>query len=360
MIPVRDELSLDELRQEARRLASLSDEGMVVLKLLGLALILEGAQREEAARLVGLGPRSLADAVKRYNAEGIEGLWDRGDGGRPSKLSPEQDAELRQLVLAGPGQPESDCLEFNLDRIRDLVEQKWGIRLDPETVRRKLHAMGLVKLVCRPIHHKTDKAAQEKFKADFPARVAKVAQDHPEARSIEVWVQDETRVGQKSKLGRRWVEKGSSPTTAVHGGFKSAWLFGAFCPQRDIGVAIVVEAVSTEAMSVHLAAVSKAVLPDNHAMVLVDGAGFHATAKDLVVPTNITIVTLPPYSPELSPPEAVWEFLKNGPLLHRLYNTVDDVIDRCCAAWNSLVGEPGRIRSLCSFPWLMTPSPSNR
>ena len=149
------------------------------------------------------------------------------------------------------------------------------------------------------------------------------------------------------------AEKGSGPRAIVHGGFKSVWMFGAFCPERDIGVAIVMETVSAEAMSTHLEVISHAVLPDNHAAVLIDGAGFHATAKDLVVPSNVTLVTFPAYSPELNHAEKVWQFLKGGVLAHRLYRTVEEIIDRCCVAWRSLIDEPGRIRSLCSYDWLM-------
>ena len=108
-----------------------------------------------------------------------------------------------------------------------------------------------------------------------------------------------------------------------------------------------------EAMSTHLDVISHAVLPDNHAAVLIDGAGFHATAKDLVVPSNVTLVTFPAYSPELNHAEKVWQFLKGGVLAHRLYRTVEEIIDRCCVAWRSLIDEPGRIRSLCSYDWLM-------
>src|SRR5664279_4250669 len=134
---------------------------------------------------------------------------------------------------------------------------------------------------------------------------------------------------------------------------ESVWLFGAFCAERDVGAALVVESVSTAAMNAHLAIISQAVLANDHAAVLVDGAGFHAQSKDLVVPSNITLVTLPTHSPELNPAEGVWEFLKNGELMHRLYRTADEIIDRCCSAWKSLANETGRIRSLCSYPWLM-------
>jgi len=349
MIPVRQ----DKDAKGLRLLARLEKVGKVVLRLLGIAHILEGRGREQSASLVGLAPRDLTRAVKRYNAEGIAGLKDRPIPGRPSKLTRAQDAELKQLVLAGPEDRESGDPEFKVRHIVELIEAKWGVRMSAEAVRTKLHALKLEKLVCRPLHDKADPVAQAAFKLALPEKLAKIAADHPEAKKIELWVQDETRVGQKGKVIRRWAEKGSSPRVVVQGGFKSVFLFGAFCPERDIGVAIVMETVSAEAMSTHLEVISHAVLPDNHAAVLIDGAGFHATAKDLVVPSNVTLVTFPAYSPELNPAEKVWQFLKSGVLAHRLYRTVEEIIDRCCVAWRSLIDEPGRIRSLCSYDWLM-------
>jgi len=349
MVPVRQDKSPQELRLSAK----VAKDGKVVQRILGIALILDGRERSEAASLVGLGPQTLARAVERYNADGIAGLSDRTSPGRPPKLTPEQSVDLKRMVLAGPEDRENGCPEFKVRHIVALVKDKWGIRLSPETARTQLHAMNLVHLVCRPKHHQADPVAQAAFKDKFSEALAKIKSDHPEAKHVEVWAQDETRVGQKGKIGRRWAEKGSNPTTLVYGGFKSVWLFGAFCAERDVGAALVAESVSTAAMNTHLAIISQTVLPNNHAVVLVDGAGFHAQSKDLVVPPNMTLLTLPAHSPELNPAEGVWEFLKNGELMHRLYRTADEIIDRCCSAWNSLANEIGRIRSLCSYPWLM-------
>ena len=355
MVPVRQDKSPQELRLSAK----VAKDGKVVQRILGIALILDGSGRGEAASLVGLDPQTLARAVEHYNADGIAGLKDRTSPGRPPKLTREQSADLKRMVLAGPEDREHGCPEFKVRHIVDLVKDKWGICISNETARTRIHAMNLVHLVCRPKHHKADPVAQTEFKEKFPEVLAKIKSDHPEAEHVEVWVQDETRVGQKGKIGRRWAEKGSNPTTLVHGGFKSVWLFGAFCAERDVGAALVVESVSTAAMNAHLAIISQTVLPNDHAAVLVDGAGFHAQSKDLVVPSNMTLVTLPAHSPELNPAEGVWEFLKNGELMHRLYRTADEIIDRCCSAWKSLANETGRIRSLCSYPWLMgKPAPA--
>ena len=99
--------------------------------------------------------------------------------------------------------------------------------------------------------------------------------------------------------------------------------------------------------------IQQAVLPGKHPALPVDGAGFHVESKQIAVPPNITPITLPPYSPEPGPPEGVWKFPEGAIPAHRLYRNISEVIESCCDAWKSLIGEPGRIRSLCSFPWLM-------
>ena len=80
--------------------------------------------------------------------------------------------------------------------------------------------------------------------------------------------------------------------------------------------------------------------------------GWHVS-KELVVPTNLTLIHLPPYSPELNPVERVWEHLRDRWLSHRvLAGGYEAVVDAACAAWNALLAEPGRLRSLTSFTWL--------
>jgi transposase len=79
-----------------------------------------------------------------------------------------------------------------------------------------------------------------------------------------------------------------------------------------------------------------------------DRAGWH-TAKDLAIPANLTPLFLPPYSPELNAIERVWLYLRERFLSHRLWPGYDDLLDACCAAWNALLAEADRIRSLCAL-----------
>jgi hypothetical protein len=77
-------------------------------------------------------------------------------------------------------------------------------------------------------------------------------------------------------------------------------IFGAICPKQGKGAALIVPACNTEAMNLHLAEIAKTVAPGAHAVLLVDQAGWHLSAR-LVVPANITIIPLPSKCPELNP-----------------------------------------------------------
>ena len=83
---------------------------------------------------------------------------------------------------------------------------------------------------------------------------------------------------------------------------------------------------------------------------MLDGAAWHGSQK-LVTPENITLITLPPYSPELNPVENLWEFLRKNKLANRRYDTYDDIVDACCEAWNSLIAVPKQIASITARPW---------
>jgi hypothetical protein len=80
----------------------------------------------------------------------------------------------------------------------------------------------------------------------------------------------------------------------------SAYIFGAICPALGKAAGLVLPACNTEAMTLHLQEIALAVEPDAHAVLFVDQAGWHVTAK-LDVPKNITLVPLPSKSPELNP-----------------------------------------------------------
>ena len=117
------------------------------------------------------------------------------------------------------------------------------------------------------------------------------------------------RVGQKNKLTYRWARKGSRPRAIHDQRTQSTYLFGAVCPERGAGAALVLPACNTEAMQLHLDEIATKVTPGAHAVLILDQAGWHG-AKDLKAPKNISLLPLPPRAPELNPQENIWQFMR--------------------------------------------------
>jgi len=111
--------------------------------------------------------------------------------------------------------------------------------------------------------------------------------------------------------------------------------------------------VNTEAMNLHLAEIARHVGVDAHAVVILDQAGWHG-GNGLRAPANLTLLPLPPYSPELNPIENLWQFLRHSFLNARVYGGYQAVVDACCDAWNRLRAIPGKVRSITAREWART------
>lgn len=131
----------------------------------------------------------------------------------------------------------------------------------------------------------------------------------------------------------------------------NAYIFGAVCPARDCGAALVLPYANTHAMNLHLKEISKNVATGAHAVIIIDGAGWHV-ARHLRVPDNISLLRLPPYSPELNAQENIWQYLRQNYLAGRIFDTYAQIVRACCSAWHALISEAGRIASIASRPWL--------
>jgi len=129
-----------------------------------------------------------------------------------------------------------------------------------------------------------------------------------------------------------------------------AYIFGAICPKKGKGAGLVLPYCDTEAMQEHLAEISNAVDPGAHAVLILDQAGWHVTPK-LKVPDNITLMFLPPRSPELNPVENLWQFMRDNWLSNRVFKDYDDIVDQCCRAWNRLVDQPWKIMAIGMRDW---------
>jgi hypothetical protein len=127
-------------------------------------------------------------------------------------------------------------------------------------------------------------------------------------------------------------------------------VFGAICPARGTGAALVMPTVSIEAMNQHLAEISTSVSLGAIALLILDGAGWHSSPH-LIVPENIVLMPLPPYAPELNSVENIWDYLRSNFLSHCVWDTYEAILDACCDAWNALIAKSEVIASIGTRDW---------
>ncbi len=153
------------------------------------------------------------------------------------------------------------------------------------------------------------------------------------------------RVGQQGTLTRIRAERGTRPEAPRDTRYQWACIFAAVCPARAEAAALVMPTADTEAMNIHLGEIAKTVASAAHAILVLDGAGWHG-AKALNVPGNITLLPLPPHAPELNPVENIWAYLRASKLAISVFETYDEVVDACCKAWNFFANDPDAIQSI--------------
>ena len=179
--------------------------------------------------------------------------------------------------------------------------------------------------------------------------VRRERQQYPD-KQVEVWFQDEARVGQQGILTTVWADRGSRPTAIKQTEYEWVYLFAAVHPLTGKSSALIAPSVNTDYMNHHLCFISEEAGADTHVVLVLDQAGWHMS-KGLDVPKNITLLHLPAYSPELNPAERVWAYLKSHCLSNRVYEDYDDLFNTSTHAWNQL--NEDRFRSLCKTNWIM-------
>ena len=333
-----------------RRLAKRTRDATQSRRLLALAEVYDGGSRTDASRIGGVGLQIIRDWVLRFNARGPDGLVDGKSPGAPSKLNADHRRALAEVVEAGPVPAVDGVVRWRRKDLARWLLETFAISLDETTVGRELKALGFAKISARPRHYAQNELAVEAFKKNFPAELAKIRARLPKGVEIELWWQDEARIGQKNKLTRRWARRGTRPRAPRDQRTEWAYIFGAICPAKGKGAGLVMPWCDTDAMAAHLIEISAAVDPGAHAVLIVDQAGWHLTPK-LAIPDNITVLALPPRSPELNPVENVWQFMRDNWLSNRIFKSYEDIVALCCQAWNNLIDQPWKIMSLGMRKW---------
>ena len=162
----RKELTTTELRSAAGK----AKDARAARRMLAIALVLEGVDRETAARSCGMDRQTLRDWVHRYNAEGLAGLVNRAVPQRPRRLTPEQMTTLAAWVEAGPDAEKDGVVRWRRCDLQARIAAEFGVTLHERTVGKQLAALGFQRLSVRPQHPRSDPEAQAAFKKTSPRR----------------------------------------------------------------------------------------------------------------------------------------------------------------------------------------------
>jgi transposase len=160
---------------------------------------------------------------------------------------------------------------------------------------------------------------------------------------------DEARFGQQGTLTRVWAPRGSRPTAVKQTRYEWVYLYAAVEPATGASVALQAPSVDTGTMNVFLDLLAQEIGEGEHAVVLMDQAGWHVS-RGLNVPDRITILLLPPYSPELNPIERLWAYLRSHYLSNRVFHDYDHLLAAGADAWRELT--PAILRSVCACDYV--------
>jgi len=346
-VALRGDFKASQLRGLARK----TKDGPQARRLLAVAAIYDGATRTEAAKIGGVGLQIIRDWVMRFNARGAAGLLDGKSPGQPSKLNDVQRQAIVRMIESGPIAAIHGVVRWRLIDLSQWIYEEFRITVAKQTLSRELRAMGYRKLSARPaIMRKPREQSRILKKISQRAWVKSRREKAIDVGKIEIWFQDEARIGQKNKITRRWAKRGTRRAlrgiNEPHRPISSV----AICPKLGKGAALILPSCNTEAMNLHLAEIAKTVAPGAHAVLLVDQAGWHLSAR-LLIPANITFSPCRRNPPNSIRSKTLAVHARQLALEPHSSNSYDDIVDHCCYAWNTLVDRPWKIMSIGLRQW---------
>ncbi|MFU2510253.1 IS630 family transposase [Pseudoalteromonas sp. ASV78] len=271
--------------------------------MLAVSLFLEGENRTNIAKRLNTARGSVNKWVSNYLNNGVAGLNNKPIKGRPAKLTSQQLDTLPHYVKQSARSSEGGRLMG--EDIAQYIYDQFNVRYHTDHIYKLLKSLGLAGSQAVLSTQSSQKKAKRLLKK-FQVETILHTPGHLPLDRIDVWFQDEARFGQQNQTTRLWAETGSRPCATKQQQLEYGYLFGAVCPSNGKTEALISPIVNKDVMTQHMELISKATEEGRHAVVIVDGAGWHTI--DTVQPfNNITLIKLPPYPPRIKPNGASME-----------------------------------------------------
>ncbi|MBM4276118.1 MAG: IS630 family transposase [Deltaproteobacteria bacterium] len=178
-----------------------------------------------------------------------------------------------------------------------------------------------------------------------------VTRQAPVGRPVRLMFQDEARFGRINDPRRCWAPRGFRPEAGMQIVREYTYAFGAASPHDGALDTLVLPVVTAAAMSIFLAEVARR-HPEEFILMFLDGAGWHR-ANSLVIPENMKLEALPPYSPQLNPMEHIWDEVREKWFANEVFDSLDGIEDRLVEALVALKGNQDLVASTTGFDWII-------
>src|SRR3954466_14358210 len=310
----------------------------------------QGRTARDIADALGCSLKAVTNWVAQYNAGGIEALHDRPRGGRPPLLDPAEYPRLRRR-LGDPPRPEDGVCALRGVDIRRILEQEFGVLMSLQAVYDLLHRLGYSDLMPRPQHEDANPEVQAFFKEIVVEQIDAIAEQHPD-REVRVYFEDEARFGTQGTITRVWAPKGSRPRAVRQNGREWLYVLMAVCVGTGAASALIMPELNIEVLNLFLEQFARELPAGVHAVLIWDGAGYH-TGKGLVVPSNVSLIQLPPYSPELNPVENLWHYLRAHHWSNREYEGYKGLEKEAVRSLCAVCDDAESLKSICNAEYVL-------
>ena len=342
---VHDHLPLEELQrltQSIKHTRLWKRHQAVVLAMQGHTALFIGSH-------LGCARSAVQKWVTQYNRDGPQALQEKPHPGRPPRLSGSELVRFQERVEAGPRPEEERATFYGLD-YKKILADEFGVILSLQGVYDLLHRHGFSSLMPRPQHKDADDELQAIFKEVVADQIQAIREAHPDEK-VEVYFEDEARFGQQGTMARVWARKGSRPRAVKQTQYGYLYVLTAVCVTTGAASGLIVGTLNVGVMNVFLEQFSRELAAGVHAILIWDGAGYH-TSPQLVVPANVSLIQLVPYSPELNPVENLWHYLRSHYWSLRVYANLDALEEAAMSAWRKVCLVPELVKSVCAAPYV--------
>ena len=343
---VHDHLTLEQLQAWAKRH---SQKRRIWVRFQAVVLAGQGRTTPDIAQALGVSRRAVQEWVAKYNRGGPEALLERLHPGRPRRLAPDRYDELKQRLDAPPRPDDAVCVLRGAE-IQRILEQEFAVILSVRSVYNLLGYLDYSHLMPRPQHKDADDELQAIYQEVVNDQVQAIEETHPD-QEIRLYFQDEARFGQQGTITRVWAPKGSRPRAVRQTQSTCLFVLVAICVSTGTPSALIVSELHTGVINAFLEQLSRELPSNVHAIVIWDQAGYHTGAK-LVVPHNISLILLPPHSPELNPVENLWHYLRSHHWSNRVYRDYDELEAEAIWSLCKVCLDAELVKTICAAPYI--------